>query len=474
MTELRTGLTLKKLTFTGPDTASVGLNLTAGLNILYGASNTGKSFTVKVIDFMMGGSRELPDIEQRRPYERAWLTLNLPKSGDAVLARALAGGSFKIYSGDVGVPPTEGVNARQLSARHDHSKADNLSQFLLDELGLGDTQVAVDQNGKKRSLSFRDLARFCITDETAIQSEVSPVESGQYQFTTLERSVFKLLVTGIDDNAIVPVLDRKTFKSATAGKLEVLDEMIAAISEELAADFPNADDLQDQSEKLEEGWARLQRDFQLAHDSIRSRLSRKRQLATDISLLERRRAEIEINLGRFEQLEEVYSSDVERLDAIEEAGFLLTLGGDKDCPLCGAAPGAQRHAHGTDEIEIARDAASAEVQKIMRQSVDLRATIGQLDIEGRQIQVRLVEFNDELTRIEAEFNELAPAADVAKQRLEESQSVRDRVRKGLGLMAQRTALQLRRNELAALKPTTKSERPKLGVPSTPFMTSRRP
>jgi hypothetical protein len=466
MTDSRKGLTLNKLTFTGSSAVPVELNLSPGLNVLYGASNTGKSFTVKAIDFMLGSSRELPDIDERRPYERAWLAIHLPKSGNATLMRALAGGSFEFRAGHAAIPPSNGENVRQLSARHDHSSTDNLSQFLLEELGFVSRYIAVDANGKKRSLSFRDLSRFCITDETAIQSEASPAESGQYQFTTAERGVFKLLVTGNDDSAIVPVLDRKTFKAATAGKLEVLDEMIAAIGDELAADFPHAEQLPDQSSRLETAWTRAQREFQLAHDSIRSRLTKKRQLADSISLLEKRRAEIQINLGRFEQLEEVYRSDIERLDAIEEAGFLLALGGDKECPLCGAPPTAHRLVHGIDEIEKARDAASAEVNKIKRQSVDLRMTIGQLDIEGRQIELRLVEQDGELTEIETQLTELAPAADVAKRRLEESQSVRDHVREGLALVEQKGSLQTRRDELAALKPASKSERPRLGVPST--------
>jgi hypothetical protein len=238
MSDAQMGLVLKKLTFTGANAESAELNLTPGLNLIYGASNTGKSFTVKAIDFMLGGSRELPDIDERRAYERAWLTIHLPKSGDATLMRALVGGAFEFYSKQVTIPPENGENVRQLSARHDYSNTDNLSQFLLDELGFETKQIAIDANGKKRSLSFRDLARYCITDETAIQSEISPLESGQYPFVTAERSVFKLLVTGTDDSAIVPVLDRKTFKAATAGKLEVLDEMLAAIGEELAADFP--------------------------------------------------------------------------------------------------------------------------------------------------------------------------------------------------------------------------------------------
>jgi hypothetical protein len=318
-----TGLAINTLAFTGSAVREAEWVLRSGLNVLYGASNTGKSFAVKAIDFMLGSSRPLPEIEEREPYDRAWLMVTLPRSGAITLMRALAGGAFELYQGHLTAPVDAGADVRQLSAKHDHTNTDNISQFLLEELGFGKKSIAVDANGKKRSLSFRDLARFCIVDETAIQSETSPVETGQYQTTTAERSAFKLLLTGVDDSAIVPVIDRKTFKTATAAKLEVVDEMIASVVEELAADFPNADQLPEQSGVLEETWVRVQRELQVSQDSIRERLSVKRQLADAITGTEARLAEIEINLRRFAQLEQVYRSDIERLEAIEEAGFLL-------------------------------------------------------------------------------------------------------------------------------------------------------
>ncbi|MFI5011387.1 MAG: hypothetical protein ACHQAY_03475 [Hyphomicrobiales bacterium] len=463
MSASRAGLTIANLMFTGAPEEKAGLVLQPGLNVLYGASNTGKSFTVRTIDFMLGSTRPLRDIRERNGFERAWMAVTLPKAGDVTLMRPLVGGSFELYPGHVCTPEAASENIRQLSAKHHHANTDNISQFLLDELGFEGKWVATDVYGKKRSLSFRDLARFCIVDETAIQGEASPAESGQYLSPTVERSVFKLLITGQDDSAIIPVVDRKTFKTSTAAKLEVVDELITAVSDELTADFPNADQLPDQSGLLEESWARAQRDVQMAQESIRARLSAKRQLASDISNRERRRAEIQINLGRFEQLEEVYRSDIERLQAIEEAGFLLALGGDKDCPLCGAPPEAQRHVHGLADIEKARDAAGAEIDKIKQQRTDLRATIEQLSTEGQEIERTLERLDDQLTNLESELASLAPAADVAKKHVDELLSVRDEVRRGLTLLDQRQSLTMRREELSALKPASKAERPRLGA-----------
>jgi len=70
----------------------------------------------------------------------------------------------------------------------------------------------------------RDLAMFNL----AIDSKLRGCDvSGQYPLSTAERSVFRLLITGADDSAVV--VNPRTFRSAQGGKIEVLDEMIAAL-----------------------------------------------------------------------------------------------------------------------------------------------------------------------------------------------------------------------------------------------------
>ncbi|QIA24997.1 hypothetical protein [Mesorhizobium sp. AA22] len=462
----RPWLTLNRLTFTGPNGEAATLDFSPGLYVLYGASNTGKSFSVKSLDFLLGAARELPGIAERAPYDRGWLGLELPISGLSTFMRALAGGSLEYHPDLVTSSPTNGANMiRALSGRHDSANTDNVSQFLLNEIGLTGREIATDANGKKRPLSFRDLSKFCIVDETSIQSETSPALSGQYTSVTAERSVFKLMLTGDDDSAIVPVVDRKTFKASTTGKFEVLDDMISALDEKLTADFPNADQLVDQNASLEQTYHNARREFDQAQESIRARLAAKRNYADAISRLEARRAEIHINIGRFEQLQEVYQSDVLRLESIEEAGFLLGLGGDRDCPLCGAIPENQKHARSLDEIEKTRAAAGAEIAKIKHQSVELETALADLHAEGLQREKELIEAYDGLAHVERGLAELAPTANEARRRLHEALSVRDKVREGLALIEQRASLLDRRTALAALRPAAKNERPNLSLPT---------
>ncbi|MDX0977447.1 hypothetical protein GHK39_09125 [Sinorhizobium medicae] len=456
---------IRGLSFTGPNRSLVEVTFDRGLNLLFGASNTGKSFMVKVLDFMLGSSRPLPEIGEREGYDRAWLALTLPNQGEVTLTRALAGGAFELHAGHVSTAE-RGKNVRALSARHDNSNEDNVSQLLLNELGFGNKLIAVDANGKKRSLSFRDVIRFSLVDETIIQNETSPVEAGQYTTATAERSVFKLLLTGVDDSAVVPVVNKVVFKTQTNAKLEILDEMIANIDEKIAADFPDFDGLADQDQKLATTFGAAQVDAQIAHDNIRAQLDRKRDAAGKVAKIQQRLTEVALNLARFAQLEEVYSSDVQRLEAVEEAGFLLLLGSEKDCPLCGAAPDAQRHDHGIADIERIRAASAVEIEKIARHRASLRETVDELVAERATLISDFAKETGILDEADEEIRRLSPEARDKQQYLAELTMVRDHVKLGLSLLAQKQSLADRRDELASIKPASKADKPRLGVSST--------
>ena len=339
-----------------------------------------------------------------------------------------------------------------------------MSQFLLNELGLSGRSIAEDVYGKKRSLSFRDLVRYCLIDEAAIQSETSPVESGQVIGTTEEHSVLKLMLTGQDDSAIVTVTDRKTFTRSTIAKIEMIDELLKAVNDELEADFPDVDGLEDQNEKLEQSWTEAQNEAQAAQESIREKLQIKNRLAREIYQATQRQGAIQLNYGRFEQLEDVYASDIKRLESIEEAGFLLSLSGNQPCPLCGASPEDQAHSHGMDDIRRARAGADAEIGKIKKQRSEPRVTIQGLDSEGLQIGKSLEELEAELQRVETDISRIAPSATASRSASTKFLRCGITSSAASNFYSNVKSLTDRKDELAKAKPLMKADRPTLGTP----------
>jgi hypothetical protein len=222
---MKQGISLRHLVFTGPAVEPAGLWFKDGLNILYGASNTGKSFAVKALNFMFGGSKPLPGIEQRVDYDAVWLGLIMPDGREITLYRAASGGAFKLYEGLVTSRP-EGAEGLHLDGQHDATRIDNLSRYLLKAIGLDGLVVAKNKNGEKESFSFRNLVPYMFVSEETIISERSPIlVSGQLIRETAEQNIFKALVTGRDDAAVVTTMNAKTHNVVRKAKVELVDEL---------------------------------------------------------------------------------------------------------------------------------------------------------------------------------------------------------------------------------------------------------
>lgn len=435
-------LRINKLVFMNRDDGSASLGFPAPLSFVYGASNTGKSFAVKAIDFMMGGGRELPNIVERHPYSRVHLHLAVDDT-PIVLDRFIGGGDFLLKLDD--------GSERVLSARHSAENDTNLSNYLLRSLDIEGRELARDKSGTKKPLSFRDIVRFCITDETAIQSETSPVESGDKILQQVERNAFKYLLTGVDDSALITQEKPQEFRTGKSAQLRFITEMLAQIEIEIAEDFPDIDQLDELQESVEDELNAVELDIVAARGSVRAALERKRLLTNQLNSDQQRVSDIAITLENFDQLQRVYTSDIARLEALEEAGFLFGMDANKACPVCGAPPEAQVHDHGLVEIDKARAAAEAEIAKIRLHQSELQRTTEATQAELVAAGERLLENREQLATVEAELRTASPNADDQQRRFAEIIPKRDRINRGLALLQRREDLERQQKKVESAK-----------------------
>jgi AAA15 family ATPase/GTPase len=71
----------------------------AGFNVLYGASDTGKSFILDSIDYMLGGKGPLRDFPEREGYDRVLLGMLTTSGEEFTLQRSTSGGGFLMVEG---------------------------------------------------------------------------------------------------------------------------------------------------------------------------------------------------------------------------------------------------------------------------------------------------------------------------------------------------------------------------------------
>ena len=442
---------LRRLAFTGPHVPTSDLGFVDGLNLVWGASSAGKSFILAALDFMFGGGLPLPKIRMLKGYDCVWLTLDLPRRGRVTLARPVSGGNYTLYDGEAD-PASPGPYFQALSADH-KAKTPNLSGFLLGELGIDDRRIDRTLLGEKSAFTIRHFAPYVLTDETSMMAEWTPIQLDQRSGETLDKNVFKFLLTGVDGSATVATEDAKTQRRGNAGKLELIEELIAAADAELQG-WPDSADLPDQEERISKALAAVGAQAARRQERMDGLRARRHAVLDDAAVLQDRLSEIILTLGRFDVLAEVYENDITRLAALAEGAAALLAGARRPCPHCGASPDDQRHSHGMEEIRLTHVAVEAEVSKIRLEQADLRRTIAIL-IERREgLGASLTGRAGEIDGIDAAIEAELPLEGSVRASYERMDQAREHVRRGLSVLRRIEDLRERKADIEAFKPTT--------------------
>ena len=430
-------LQLRRIAFSGPNKMAE-LTFSNGVNVICGASDTGKSFLAESIDFMLGGS-ELRGIPERTPFGEIQFDLDMTSGEQWRFYRASSGGNFKARN-----LLDEDAAVEVLKKDHSHGKTDNVSGFLLDKIGLlGKRILRSKKKGTTQSLSFRNLARLVIVQEGEIQQIGSPFWGGQYTLKTAELATIKLLLSGVDDSDVVETTQRGT---DSAKQIELIDELLAEIRQEIADLGEEDAALKEQIGRLDETIEHRRENLKAIQSQLDSLLEQRRELVDVRTAIRDRLDEIVDLLARFDLLLEHYAVDIERLTAIQESGAMFAHVESVPCPLCGASPQAQQHDAACDgDVEAIVQAATAEIEKIVRLKGELQATVAKLKSEAVSQEQELLDKNREYENVSAQIQEtVAPTVSEERASFSELIEKRAEVQKGIDLYARAAKLEERR------------------------------
>jgi hypothetical protein len=424
------GLQLRFIRFLGPDKEPAEFTFTPGLNILWGSSDTGKTFLVEAIDFMLGAGDSLKDIPERVGYDR--ILLGLTASGkDYTIHRSIDGGAFNRFDGlhmDVPGDPRAG---KTLSAGHSSKNYNNLSNWLLQELGLDGKEILYNKTtGKLKSLGFRALAHLCIIIYPNITKTKSPLLSGQWLEATREYGVFRLLLTGVDDSAVTPdavlPVEAQPNVERPPVRPDVLAQMISDYEDELAKMTDNPNGLDAEETAIDEELEKLQVSLRTMEGQISKTSQQRKDVYDRYSRLTARRNEITELHERFKLLDAQYTNDIKRLIAIEESGQLFVLRDPMPCPLCGALPEGQHHDSACDgNVTAVTQAAAAEITKIRTLQSELLGTVAALTKEQIEVVSERKTLEGELRQYQQQI-ESALSPDFAEARKKHAELVEKR------------------------------------------------
>jgi hypothetical protein len=380
---MKFGFALRRLALIGPGKEPAEVTFTRGLNVIAGPSDTGKSFIAQCLDYALGSGDRPKEVPEAEGYSS--VVIEIEANSDRCiysLERSLRGG--EVLCRAVGQPD------RILAAKHQGGKEDTISQFLLDLSGLGTKKVRTNELGQTRPLSFRDVARLVIVDEETVIKESSPVLSGQYAFRTVESGVFRLLLTGNDDSAIIAKEDPKVAKGRQAGKVELLEGLLKNTRERLGA-LGVVGTLTDERARLirvENAIQAAVAERNVAQASVVPLQAKRGAAWSALRTVQSKLAVLSELQTRFNLLQEQYSSDLQRLETIAEAGVRLDQLKEERCPMCGALAEHhdQSHREGRPMPADVSQACRAEATKTFKLLQDLQTTRAATTAEVERLQ----------------------------------------------------------------------------------------
>ncbi len=409
------GFYFKRLLLTGPGKKTASIEFTKGLNVVAGASNTGKTFIFQCLDFMLGGKKTPKPIPESQGYNQVILEIVSYEGNTYTLQRNIAGGPFRIKQGDLqsSIPFETYREALNVDPR-------NISTFLLSLCGLETVQLRKNSRNEKVRLSFRDVAGLCLVDEKRIISEESPAyQSGEAVGRTKEQSLFYYFILGKDATELVETEDPKILKNKIAGKVELIKELMERTQSKLEEfEGQNVEGLEKELEALYESLNLEYRTSLVQIDKLRNQ---KADLFKNIAKAETKVIHNKELIQRFELLEKHYISDKRRLEFISEGSFLLDQLKNVACPICGSAINDAHEEHLAlfqNENVGYENSVAKEIEKITLKQTELGQTISTLKEEVTKQNRNIEKIQEKITTIDELLNtSLAPITASLKERL---------------------------------------------------------
>ena len=394
-------------------------------------------------------------------YNTVILDVVARSTGDRLtFERALQGGAVRvrgIASDGIAIPEVT------IPAKQNAADSQTLSGALLRLSGLWGREVRQNQLGRRRSLSFRDIAFLCVVDEERIISERPPHLSGEGIQKTVETEVLRLLVRGAESEQ-VPVAPDKEEMAGVEAKIELVDTIIDQRIDELRRLGISEESIDPALIELEEMRARALAEYEQARLSVTGVEEELSKEARNLRSAQSRSAVVDSLLERFSLLSEHYDADINRLAAIEETGSLLELVESKRCPICGAPPESHEleHAGQKYELNAVRAAAGAESEKIRDLRRDLQNVIAESENERAELTARTANLTRTVERVQAQLDrELVPRARATAHVIRDQTARRDVLISARAVAQQLRELRSTANELRTSQEAGKIERPKV-------------
>ncbi|WP_028453234.1 hypothetical protein [Chitinilyticum aquatile] len=344
-------ISLHELVVTGPGKQEAKLKLNGESHLIFGPTDTGKSYIVECFRYCLGSNQKPKDVGYSEGYTLAALQLILKNGRKFTLLRDLTDGSELVYEGFHTRPPQNGPKV--------------LEQGISDLLPIWCGSVGMKilaKTGQLGNLTAGDLRRVSIFDEIETLDNV-PFEGKDTNNKTRNKSALAVILRGSDDSEM-PLPPSTSERNVAKGHVEAINEQITS----LLADVPEGLTLLDAQEGLSKVTAEIDsiNQYIKTHSSELSELKQARlEIDRENRYLYRQLSAFKEAENRFRLLDKKYISDQQRLQAIATAASVASSFETRPCPLCRTDIQHQvRHQEQNEQAPMLRQAVLAEIEKI--------------------------------------------------------------------------------------------------------------
>jgi len=411
------GFFISEIRLTGKNKRNASIVLKKGLNVISGASDTGKTYIFQLINYMFGGKDEPKEIDESIGYSTIFLEIEKYEGESYTLKREIGESSIFAYESKIDEISFL-QNCEKLKAKHDKDDSDNISTFLLSLTGIKDMLLRKNARGTKVSFSFRNVVALIMLNEEKIISEEVPIFSGIPSNKTSEQSAFKTILTGVDDSHGEEIEDPKIYRTRLEGKLEFISSLLQKMKLELKEKDAQVQGYDANELALE--IEKLMNTLSSTSKEINVKMGQKKEIWIQEQEIKSRILMLEELLERFRLLEKSYLSDLDRLQFLIEGDHYISQLFDSNCPVCNNPFNSKTTEHNHNfYLEDLQIACSEESNKINAQLIDLRETLANLQHENNENNEKVRFLGQQIKEIELIIqHELKPVTVLTKERMD--------------------------------------------------------
>lgn len=374
-------VTVHELLVTGPNKRPATLKLEDQSHLVFGPTDTGKSYIVECFRYCLGGGDKPKDVGYSEGYTRTALQISIADGRQFTLFRDLNDGVELVYEGFHTQPPQDGTAALEKS----------ISDLLPIWCGSSGMKILV-KSGQLGNLTAGDLRRVSIFDEIETLDNV-PFEGKDTNLKTRNKSALTMILRGSDDSEMLLPPSTKD-QNVAKGHVEAINEQITS----LLADVPQGLTLMGAQEGIAKVVVEIEalNSYMKVHAAELAELKqRRREIDQEHSRLFRKFSALKEAETRFNLLDKKYVSDQQRLQAMATAASVISSFTSRPCPLCLTDIQHQvRHQQQDEQAPILRLAALAEAEKVTGLREGLKGALSDVLEDLKEVSEALKKVND--------------------------------------------------------------------------------